>query len=159
MSDLEDFDHVFGIRGEEDLIESTKEFNWKNRRIGTKITEVVLSLRILGNFLPILRKRRLSCMTTVLRQALATSNWPVKKPRLTNGHKVARHESRFGGATECCPDNARAHSAAVTRDFLRRNEIKVHLLREKLELCNKDGEHATVVHLEIHRDMQGRVNL
>ncbi|KAJ9588901.1 hypothetical protein L9F63_017779, partial [Diploptera punctata] len=29
----------------------------------TKITEVVLSLRILGNFLPILRKRRLSCMT------------------------------------------------------------------------------------------------
>ncbi|KAJ9587858.1 hypothetical protein L9F63_018730, partial [Diploptera punctata] len=53
------------------LIESTKEFNWKNRRIGiilhvadqTKITEVVLSLRILGNSLPILRKRRLSCMT------------------------------------------------------------------------------------------------
>ncbi|KAJ9599379.1 hypothetical protein L9F63_010141, partial [Diploptera punctata] len=30
------------------LIESTKEFNWKNRRIGTKITEVVLSLRILA---------------------------------------------------------------------------------------------------------------
>ncbi|KAJ9601486.1 hypothetical protein L9F63_000325, partial [Diploptera punctata] len=29
----------------------------------TKITEVVLSLRILDNFLPILRKRRLSCMT------------------------------------------------------------------------------------------------
>ncbi|KAJ9599561.1 hypothetical protein L9F63_009959, partial [Diploptera punctata] len=29
----------------------------------------------------------------------------------------------------------------------------VHLLREKLELCNKDGAHATVVHLEIHRDM------
>ncbi|KAJ9575925.1 hypothetical protein L9F63_007237, partial [Diploptera punctata] len=23
----------------------------------------------------------------------------------------------------------------------------VHLLREKLELCNKDGAHATVVHL------------
>ncbi|KAJ9575359.1 hypothetical protein L9F63_025691, partial [Diploptera punctata] len=46
------------------LIESTKEFNWKNRRIGqTKITEVVLSLRILGNSLPILRKRELSCMT------------------------------------------------------------------------------------------------
>ncbi|KAJ9574083.1 hypothetical protein L9F63_008497, partial [Diploptera punctata] len=32
-------------------------------RIGTKITEVVLSLRILGNSLPILRKRQLSCMT------------------------------------------------------------------------------------------------
>ncbi|KAJ9584990.1 hypothetical protein L9F63_020672, partial [Diploptera punctata] len=29
----------------------------------TKITEVVLSLRILGNSLPILRKRQLSCMT------------------------------------------------------------------------------------------------
>ncbi|KAJ9575667.1 hypothetical protein L9F63_007426, partial [Diploptera punctata] len=29
----------------------------------TKITEVILSLRILGNSLPILRKRQLSCMT------------------------------------------------------------------------------------------------
>ncbi|KAJ9587232.1 hypothetical protein L9F63_019256, partial [Diploptera punctata] len=30
------------------------------------------------------------------------------------------------------------------------NEIEdVHLLREKLELCNKDGAHATVVHLGI----------
>ncbi|KAJ9574584.1 hypothetical protein L9F63_008211, partial [Diploptera punctata] len=29
----------------------------------TKITEVVLSLRILGNSLPILRKRQHSCMT------------------------------------------------------------------------------------------------
>ncbi|KAJ9589540.1 hypothetical protein L9F63_017257, partial [Diploptera punctata] len=33
--------------------------------------------------------------------------------------------------------------------------IIVHLLREKLELCNKYGAHATVVHLEIHRDMRG----
>ncbi|KAJ9589073.1 hypothetical protein L9F63_017632, partial [Diploptera punctata] len=27
--------------------------------------------------------------------------------------------------------------------------IIVHLLREKLELCNKDGAHATVVHLDM----------
>ncbi|KAJ9598603.1 hypothetical protein L9F63_010732, partial [Diploptera punctata] len=27
----------------------------------------------------------------------------------------------------------------------------VHLLREKLELCNKDGAHATVVHLDSPR--------
>ncbi|KAJ9587603.1 hypothetical protein L9F63_018985, partial [Diploptera punctata] len=39
------------------------EPNGNRWRIGTKITEVVLSLRILGNSLPILRKRRHSCMT------------------------------------------------------------------------------------------------
>ncbi|KAJ9592194.1 hypothetical protein L9F63_001310, partial [Diploptera punctata] len=39
---------MFSVYAEKrNLIESTKEFNWKNRRIGTKITEVVLSLRIL----------------------------------------------------------------------------------------------------------------
>ncbi|KAJ9574074.1 hypothetical protein L9F63_008546, partial [Diploptera punctata] len=32
----------------------------------TKITEVVLSLRILGNSLPILRKRQHSCMTDIV---------------------------------------------------------------------------------------------
>ncbi|KAJ9599265.1 hypothetical protein L9F63_010267, partial [Diploptera punctata] len=49
---------MFSVYAEKrNLIESTKEFNWKNRRIGvilrdadvqTKITEVVLSLRVLA---------------------------------------------------------------------------------------------------------------
>ncbi|KAJ9582426.1 hypothetical protein L9F63_003224, partial [Diploptera punctata] len=62
------FDHVFGIRGEEEFDRVYQRIQLENRRIGvilrqTKITEVVLSLRILGNSLPILRKRQHSCMT------------------------------------------------------------------------------------------------
>ncbi|KAJ9588378.1 hypothetical protein L9F63_018248, partial [Diploptera punctata] len=45
------------------LKEQENRRNIACRRRQTKITEVVLSLRILGNSLPILRKRRLSCMT------------------------------------------------------------------------------------------------
>ncbi|KAJ9588621.1 hypothetical protein L9F63_028076, partial [Diploptera punctata] len=74
MSDLEDFDHVFGIHGEEEFdrvyqrIQLEEQENRRNIacRRRTKITEVVLSLRILGNSLPILRKRRHSCMTDSL---------------------------------------------------------------------------------------------
>ncbi|KAJ9600795.1 hypothetical protein L9F63_001007, partial [Diploptera punctata] len=43
ISDVEDFDHDFGIAEKRNLIESTKEFNWKNRRIGVILrdTDVV----------------------------------------------------------------------------------------------------------------------
>ncbi|KAJ9600750.1 hypothetical protein L9F63_001105, partial [Diploptera punctata] len=55
---------------------------FSNRRIGqTKITEVVLSLRILGNSLPILRKCQLSCMTALRHDTNPLSNFqsPIQK--------------------------------------------------------------------------------
>ncbi|KAJ9577017.1 hypothetical protein L9F63_006400, partial [Diploptera punctata] len=55
----EKFDRVY------QRIQLEEQENRRNiaRRKHTKITEVVLSLRILGNSLPILRKRQHSCMT------------------------------------------------------------------------------------------------
>ncbi|KAJ9595907.1 hypothetical protein L9F63_012926, partial [Diploptera punctata] len=37
----------------------------------------------------------------------------------------------------------------VTSPDMTLSDFQVHLLREKLELCNKDGVHATVVHLDM----------
>ncbi|KAJ9586726.1 hypothetical protein L9F63_019664, partial [Diploptera punctata] len=53
---------VFSVYAEKrNLIESTKEFNWKNRRNIARRRRVCI--RILGNSLPILRKCQHSCMT------------------------------------------------------------------------------------------------
>ncbi|KAJ9590696.1 hypothetical protein L9F63_016212, partial [Diploptera punctata] len=95
----------------------------------------------------------------ILLSQLPQKNWSLTKKGTSmleicqrkNGAEAIKHHKKGPLQERGRPQDNELKDVATSAS----SEINVHLLREKLELCNKDGAHATVVHLEIHRDMRG----
>ncbi|KAJ9587199.1 hypothetical protein L9F63_019279, partial [Diploptera punctata] len=93
---------------------------------------------------------------SALRQQFRVSSYRVslkrekrKEKKRASEEKSVNLRSKEKGASEEKSVSLRSKVKVSLYSVHLRRKVKVHLLREKLELCNKDGAHATVVHLDM----------